>query len=172
VTERKIICPVYRPLPNSRRCADFIDNGGCRREDTFLCSEWLRANPKLAVPDVTPLAMAVRGDAVPGKALQGPAVRGAEPEVGGHSDRRPPAAASAAPVRVVAVRALTNDDVESFRALGVSVSLRTEDGTEIWIVDEYSQLDRNELRADHAATLAALCAAFPGARATKFVRHR
>ena len=43
-----VTCPTYEPVAGSRRCSSYLSNGGCAREDTFMCVEWLRANPNLA----------------------------------------------------------------------------------------------------------------------------
>lgn len=45
-----ITCPTYEPVAAGRRCRSYLDNGGCSREDQFMCVEWLRANPHLARP--------------------------------------------------------------------------------------------------------------------------
>ena len=56
------------------------------------------------------------------------------------------------------VRDITDEEVASFRALGV----------EVWLVPEYTgRRDRRELRIDHGPLLAAVCAAFPGSRILK-----
>lgn len=70
--------------------------------------------------------------------------------------------------QVLAVRTLTDEALESFRALGVEVCLTTDGAGPVWIVPEYTSRERRELRVDHAATLAALSSAFPGARVVSF----
>ena len=88
----------------------------------------------------------------------------------GHPVPRTPVAtqrqetSEAARTQVVAVRELSHEALESFRLLGLEVCLTTGDGRAVWIVPEYTGGDRLEVRVDHAATLAALCAALPGAR--------
>ena len=37
-------CPHYQPVPDGKRCAHYLDNGACDREDEFMCVEWLRLN--------------------------------------------------------------------------------------------------------------------------------
>jgi len=72
---------------------------------------------------------------------------------------------------VPVVRNLTDEDVASFKALGVEVCLATEDCGEVWLVPEYtSRDDRKEISVRDAATLAAVCSAFPGARVTSYER--
>ena len=64
---------------------------------------------------------------------------------------------------------LTTADIASFKALNVEVCLATEDCGQIWLVPEYTgRADRKEISARDAATLAAVCSAFPGARVTSF----
>ena len=72
---------------------------------------------------------------------------------------------------VPVVRNLTDEDVASFKALGVEVCLATEDCGEVWLVPEYTgRDDRKEISVRDAATLAAVCSAFPGARVTSYQR--
>ena len=66
------------------------------------------------------------------------------------------------------MRNLTDEDIASFKALGVEVCIASEEIGEVWIVPEYTEQERRELRIDHAATLTAVCATFPGAKVTSF----
>lgn len=71
------------------------------------------------------------------------------------------------------VRNLSDEDIASFKALNVEVCLATEDCGQIWLVPEYTgRADRKEISARDAATLAAVCSAFPGARVTSFEKTR
>jgi hypothetical protein len=63
---------------------------------------------------------------------------------------------------------LQPDQIASFKALGVSVCLESEHIGQIWIVPEYTDNDRLEISVEHAATLSAFCAAFPGATVMAF----
>lgn len=47
MTRPVIDCPKYEPVSGSRRCEHFLSNGGCSREDTFMCEPWVRANGHL-----------------------------------------------------------------------------------------------------------------------------
>lgn len=80
----------------------------------------------------------------------------------------PPAPTTA--TQVLAARTLTDEALDSFRELGVVVGLDTGEVGPVWIVPEYTSQDRRELRVDHAATLAALCSTFVGARIISFER--
>lgn len=135
----KITCPKYEPTEGSRRCRHYVDNGACARPDELMCVEWLKRNPQMA-----------RSPAPSTPA--GPRVEPAMPT----------------PTQVLAVRTLTDEALDSFRALGVEVCLATEEAGPVWIVPEYTSQGRRELRVDHAATLAALCSTFPGARVLSF----
>ena len=54
---------------------------------------------------------------------------------------------------------------------GVEVCLATEGCGEVWLVPEYTgRDDRKEISVRDAATLAAVCSAFPGARVTSYER--
>jgi len=37
-------CADYDPLPGSKRCRSYLANGGCAREDHFMCEEWMKAS--------------------------------------------------------------------------------------------------------------------------------
>lgn len=63
---------------------------------------------------------------------------------------------------------ITQDDIESFKSLGVEVCLQLEAIGDVWLVPRYSQQDRREITPEHAATLRLLLEAFPGARIAAF----
>jgi hypothetical protein len=69
------------------------------------------------------------------------------------------------------LRGLTTEDIESFKALGVEVCLRSEELGELWIVGEYSGRDRREISIDHAAVICRVVEAFPGSRVTSFEKR-
>jgi hypothetical protein len=70
------------------------------------------------------------------------------------------------------VRNITDDEIASFREQGNEVCVQTEVSGPVWVVPEYSETkDRLEMRVDHAATLAAVCSAFPGARVVEVKRQ-
>ena len=71
---------------------------------------------------------------------------------------------------VPVVRTVSDADLASFRALGVEVRLATEGLGDVWVVPAYTGADRQALSADHAALIAAVASAFPGARVTALVR--
>ncbi len=85
-----------------------------------------------------------------------------------------PAPASSAPpstrAELGALRTITDADIASFKALGVEVRLESADLGDVWLVPTYTSAERLELSVEHAALLAAVCAAFPGARVTSFSR--
>lgn len=141
MSSTEIACPKYEPIPGSRRCAHYLDNGACARPDELMCVEWLKRN----------------GHPVP----RAPSVA-AQPHETGEAER----------TQALATRQPSEEALASFRALGLEVCLLTAESCSVWIVPEYSGADRLELRVDHAATLAALCSAVPGARVTEIRRVR
>ena len=158
---RRVECPHYSPIPDSRRCRHYLDSGGCDRPDELMCREWLKKNGQAppAVPaETTGQANSPpEADARPQKAsplqsapASGPDLSCEEPE----PRPQPPG--------------LTTADIASFKALGVSVCLHTEDLGELWLVSRYSGKDRRELTPEHAATLLQVLSVFPGARVTAF----
>jgi hypothetical protein len=66
---------------------------------------------------------------------------------------------------------VSDADIASFKALGVEVHLVGTQVGEVWLVPTYTGQDRAELSVEHAALLAAICSAFPGASVASFVRN-
>lgn len=169
----RFTCPHYQPLPGEKRCRDYQNGGTCARPDEFMCREWARANGH-ALPDAGESGVTPSEPSFPQRDLFGnvvpDAVPASKPSMAHTKERRSGGdhAPLLAPHRL---RIVSDEGLASFRALGVEVRLSTEEVGDIWIVSEYSGADRQELRADHAVTLAAACAAFPGARVTEFVRR-
>ena len=149
--EPSFSCTRYEARAGSRRCRHFVPGGACALPDEFMCVEWLRANGHDVPPPLLPLTAS-------------PAPLAPEPP-GGHEPR---AAAETEDVRVF--RNLTDADIASFKALGAEVCIRSAEAGDLWLVPEYTGADRAELSIEHAATLAALCSAFPGSTVVAFRR--
>ncbi len=66
------------------------------------------------------------------------------------------------------VRNVTDEDIASFKVLGVEVCLSSPELGEVWLVPAYTSSDRRELTAEHAALITAACSAFPGSRVVSF----
>ena len=73
-------CADYDAPPGSKRCRSYLGNGGCAREDHFMCEEWMKANGH-AVP--APVEAKLRARSRP---LRQRAPRGAAAE---EASRRP-----------------------------------------------------------------------------------
>ena len=78
--------------------------------------------------------------------------------------------APATPPELPPARAITDEQIASFKALGAEVCIGLVGGGSVWLVPEYTGADREELSVEHAATLAALCAVFPGTGVIAFQR--
>jgi hypothetical protein len=162
-------CRDYEPLPGSKRCRSYLANGGCARDDHFMCEEWVKANGQAVQPpgEVPP---------EPARDLFGNALPDEPPPKKLATENASPPPSKAAPFSeqlaaerdAPLVRNLTDEDIASFKALGVEVCIASEEIGEVWIVPEYTGQERRELRIDHAATLTAVCATFPGAKVTSF----
>ncbi len=74
------------------------------------------------------------------------------------------------PESVPVVRTLSDADLASFKALGTEVRIATEGLGDVWLVPAYTGADRQELSVEHAALIATVASAFPGARVTALVR--
>ncbi len=182
-----VSCLRYDPVPGTRRCRHYLSGGACDLPDEFMCVEWLRANGHAAPPPLPPMAQAAEPPPVEAPPRPAPPRVGHDlfglPLPAPTPAPRPVTQAAPAPARpptpqrgltpaeASPPRALTDDDLASFKALGVEVCLQTEACGEVWLVPEYTDdAARRELSVRDAATLAAICAAFPGARVTRFER--
>ena len=158
-----ITCPKYEPVTGTKRCRHYQANGACGLPDEFMCVEWLKANghatppPTRSVPTTEP-ARDLFGRPIAEKPVP---VAAPKPSLG--------AVAPTARTDVPIVRTLADVDIASFKALGLEVRLATEVG-EVWLVPAYTGMDRQELTVDHAALLATICSALPGAQVTALVR--
>lgn len=178
-------CPHYSPPPGSKRCKDYQEGGTCARSDAFLCVEWERRNrhrlPTVSSPtnaDQRDEATGATGNegrtaAVPTDLFGNPAPELAMPR---HEPRaaREPATATVLPKQADDAKAqpprrgLTDEDIESFRALGVEVCIRSEDYGDVWLVGTYTGQPRKEITPEHLATIAQVLDVFPGSRVTAF----
>ena len=192
----EITCPRYDAVPGTKRCKHYLKGGACALPDEFMCVEWLKANghhvppplPRLDPVEATPSSEPAPAPAQPSSPPPPPRPDRTERDLFGAPVRPRPAARSARepeptspersrpepdPRDVPVVRNLSDEDIASFKALNVEVCLATEDCGQIWLVPEYTgRRDRKEISARDAATLAAVCAAFPGARVTSFEKTR
>lgn len=137
-----------------------------------MCVEWLKANgqvPASATPQAAKPAVAPQVDLFghPIPARTTPPDRSAK-------DIRPPA--SLTPSLDEAPRPplqrIPDEEIASFKALGVEVCLQSDAIGEVWLVPEYTGRDRKEITPEHAATLRLIVDAFPGARVVAFDKVR
>ena len=191
-----VTCPHYLS-DGTRRCRHYGDGGTCGRKDGFMCTEWLRVNGRSvpdgpgdaalagatrdATPPTPPTAAGdgqhadrttrVVGTGAPVvRDLFGHPVKVAPATGGGGQTPTAPTAPrreSRGSTDVHLARKVTDEEVASFRALGVEACIAAAGG-EVWLVPDYTgRTDRQELRIDHGLLLAAVCAAFPGSRILK-----
>lgn len=66
------------------------------------------------------------------------------------------------------LRGLTTEDIDGFKALGVTVLLRSASCGDVWLVPAYTGRDRQELTPEHAATIARVLSVFPGSHVVSF----
>jgi hypothetical protein len=193
-----LVCSRYSPVAGSKRCRHYVAGGSCALPDELQCLEWLRANghPLPGVEARTQHTPATETATPPssGNADQAQAavefVDAVERDLFGNPVAVPPPPKSpskpaperldvvrdvATPTRledVPLVRNLSAEEVASFKALGVEVCLASDAIGEVWLVPDYTGKDRNELSVEHAATFAAVCSAFPGAKVVSFERRQ
>jgi hypothetical protein len=175
-------CPKYRPLPGSKRCQHYLDGGACALPDEFMCVEWLKANGQKVAPP------APRIETSPPKDPPAPAAKPNEPArdlfgapVSPAVSKEPakkkaePAASPSAPPDLPAAPPLariSDEDIASFKALGVEVCIESEGIGQVWLVPEYTGQDRKEISVEHAATLRLVVDAFPGSKVSAFEKLR
>ena len=152
-----------------KRCVHYLANGGCALPDEFMCVEWMKANGQgPASPPSIPSAAPAPSTAVAPQQhdLFGP------PQVLPHV-AAPVAPRLEEPRRSVEpepmidldqLRGLSTDDIESFKALGVEVCLRSEALGEVWLVPARTGQPRKEITPELAATIVRVTSAFPGSR--------
>ena len=178
--ERRFECGEYEAVEGTKRCQHYCDGGDCDVPSQGKCAEWLRVNEgqpgphaMYPAPEQHPL--------VPPTASEEPEGLQVRHDLFGKPLPPKPPAPTPEPTRdakpqsravsrddVPLVRNITDEEIASFRALGASVCICSENVGDVWLVPEYTDKDRLELRIDHAATLTAICAAFPGAKVTSF----
>lgn len=167
-----ITCSKYDAVPGTKRCRHYHANGACALPDEFMCIEWLKANGHTAPPGTPPpppspppltrtLFGEVRAEA---PARPAPIAKPSAQSIAA----RPTAPKPESDASVV--RTITDADIASFKALGLEVCVATAELGDVWIVPAHTGADRLELSVDHAALIAAVTSAFPGARVTALVR--
>ena len=137
-------CPRYQPRAGSKRCEHYLDGGACALATEFMCVEWLKANRHL-VPQDHPSHGSMPAPPV---LLSG--------------------VASPAPEPAQARTPITQEEIASFKALGVELCLDLGEAGPVWLVPHYTSQARKEITPEHAATLRLLLDAFPGARIAAF----
>lgn len=166
-------CAHYLPKPGSKRCSHYLQNGACDRPDELICVEWMKRNGKASLkpPDKEKknddVDRDLFGNPVPPRPKPAEAsVTKVEKPI--HPEMKAPQPSVNAPL----VRNLTDEEIASFKALGVEVCIKSEDVGEIWLVPDYTAQNRKEISVEHAATLSAMCAAFPGAKVASFEKEK
>ena len=145
-----ISCHRFAADAGGRRCRHYLEGGFCDLDTEFRCVEWMKKNGQVEAAERIIRMQAEEQGLVPRKSAQpAPSVE-----------------------RTVLLHRLSDEDVASWKALGVEVCIASDEVGEVWLVPEYTgRSDRKELRIDHAVALTAVCGAFPGARIMSFGRH-
>jgi len=143
-----------------KRCRHYLQNGACSLPGEFMCVEWLKKNGQRPPAPSKDLF----GNPLPDPPAKKPA-KPQQPTADKQTVKvEQPAAEQASPPR----RGLTTEDIESFRALGVEVCIRSEDYGDLWLVAAYTGQPRKEITPEHLATIARMLDAFPGSRVVAF----
>jgi hypothetical protein len=157
----EITCPHYQQTPGSKRCRSYAPGGACQRPDAAQgkCLEWLKVNAaREPAPEPAP------------RDLFGAPVRPPPPRQRPHTT--PLAPTTAPEPGPPLVRNVTDEQISSFKALGVEVCIQSAALGPVWLVPMYTGAeDRAELSIDHAVTLTTICSAFPGAKVIEMKRR-
>ena len=168
-------CAHYLARSGSKRCQHYLDGGACSLASEFMCVEWLKRNrhpvpehhPTRTTPPAQPALFPALVPANQDHASPEPPV----PEPAPHAARAPmlpETETMPAPVSAHPRAPITPDEINSFKALGVELCIRSEELGEVWLVPRYTRQARKEITPEHAATLRLLLEAFPGGRVTSF----
>jgi hypothetical protein len=154
-------CPDYEAQPSARRCRHYVGYGRCSTPQHAECIDWRRANPTLPLPAMPTFPAAAQlSFGIDGRPEM-PAVR---------SERRRLPIASAINRELSPAAdlppGLRPEAVASLAARGVEVCLPSPTLGDIWLVPAYTEADRREMTFKHAAALATIVHAFPGAQPT------
>ncbi len=182
-----ITCEFFSAPEGTKRCSHYVGRGVCGLDDEFMCVEWLRVNGhpshkslpivRGASPESPPLEPHVERDLF-GNPVRRTARASAPSSTAGQGSAPPAPSPHPTPIEVPPsapriVRHLSDDDGAAFEKLGVEVCLSTASCGEMWLVPAYTDTPgRQEISIRDAATLAALCAAFPGAQIVGFTRSQ
>jgi hypothetical protein len=169
-------CPKYQPRADSKRCAHYLDGGACALASELMCVEWLKRNRR-AVPQDPPSEGATPAQPafLPGLAPPAPALP--MPPATARATREPCISAAGAasvlqaepvPARARTRAPISQEEIDSFKALGVELRLELDEVGPLWLVPRYTGLARKEITPEHTATLRLLLDAFPGARIAAF----
>jgi len=167
-------CQRYEATAGSKRCRYYHDGGGCHRPDAEegRCIEWLKVNAPSAFASSTTR----RAQPPVDRDLFGNPIQPDErPRVASSKSARPqpetlaptPPSSSKPPL----VRNVTDEEIASFKELGVEVCIRSEALGDVYLVPVYTGQDRTELSIEHSLTLTAICATFPGAKVVELKRR-
>jgi hypothetical protein len=192
-----VTCPHGAPPPGERRCRHGLPKGAGDRPDEFRCAERIKANgPGASVDANDPRANDVVADDAETDAAS-PATGGfsqrwrslfdhappplapprrlarARPAASAPRTPAPPSALLAAPLLAPPPASLASaEDVAGLAGRYTETRLETAELGPVWLVAEPTGADRLELTYRDAATLAAVCAAFPGARVVALERAK
>jgi len=144
-----------------KRCRHYLPNGGCSLPGEFMCVEWLKKNGQRPPAPSKDLF----GNPLPDPPAKKPA-KPQKPTADKPTVKvEQPAGVEPTPTPR---RGLTTEDIESFKALGVEVCIRSEDYGDLWLVPAYTGQPRKEITPEHLATIAQVLDVFPGSRVVAF----
>lgn len=158
----KYECLEYRPCAEERsqRCELYNRGGRCGLPDREYCTEWLKANKVEVDTDLL--------GHVTLKSKREKRSQRSKASAKNQTTQMPTDMLRAQAENAPIVRNITDDLIRSFKELGAEVCIKGPNIKELWLVPSYTDRDRPEISAEHAATLAVILCAFPGAKVTAF----
>ena len=161
-------CPHYEALPDDKRCRNYVKGGSCARSDELVCVEWLKHNKKAkTAPNKRPL-LDLFGNPLPEPKKPKRTIP-QQPLPTATPESQPEDPEEELPtIEVSQLPGLTEEDIASFKALGVEVCLDSETFGKVWLVPNLTGRDRKEVTPEHVATISRAAAAFPGSTVVSF----
>ncbi len=157
-------CEHYIPISENKRCQHYIKGGACSRSNEFMCSEWLRVNGHT---QSNRPAVDLIGDPLqaspPSKSTRNRKARTTAPSTPRTQSKQLFAAGAQTNKQPAVPCGLNDEDVKSFKKLGIEVCLKTDVG-QIWLVPEYTDKERFELTPEHLALICYARLSFPNSK--------
>ena len=162
------VCPRYKNKPNKKACVHYRKGGTCHLIEAFLCVEFMRAknydddkirNACLDIAQV-PATTGARAEAE---------ARNETRKADGSFNGADALAEANTSGKIHAIIKATEQDIAELEAINFKATIESPGFDDIHIVNKYRPDGTRQLTIRHAAVIAAVTFAFPGARVSQLV---